>query len=60
VAHRDTIEDVHPLLRRMDLVAVEVCRPLLELGEVLDRPKASFRTVNLLIEETAKAGRSPR
>jgi hypothetical protein len=44
----------------MDLVAVEVCRPLLELGEVLDRPKASFRTVNLLIEETAKAGRSPR
>ena len=53
-APRDLLE---PLLHRPDRVAVEVRRPLLELGEVLDRPQAPLRPVDLLVEHAAQAGR---
>jgi len=41
----------------VNLVAVEIRRPLLELGEVLDRAEAPLRTVNLLVEHAAQAHR---
>ena len=46
---------LEPLLHRPDRVAVEVGRPLLELGEVLDRPQAPLRAVDLLVEHAAQA-----
>ena len=50
VAHRDTVQDVHPFFNGMDFVAVEVSRSLLELRKVLDRTQATFRAVDLLIK----------
>src|SRR5689334_2602381 len=35
-------------------ITVEVSRPLLELGEVLDRAQAALRAMNLLIENSAQ------
>src|SRR6266850_6613368 len=57
VRHLDPIQDVHPLLDGVNLVAVEIRRPLLELGEVLDRAEAPLRPVNLLVEHAAQAHR---
>ena len=57
VGDLDPIQDVQPLLHGVDLVAVEVGRPLLELGEVLDRAQAPLRPVDLLVEQPAQAHR---
>src|SRR5262247_3855933 len=57
VADLDAVEDVHTFLYGAYRVAVEVRRPLLELGEVFHRPQAPLRSVNLLIEHAAQARR---
>src|SRR5208337_2983030 len=50
VRHLDAIQNVHTFLESMNLVAVEVSRALLKLGEVLDRAQAPLCPVNLLVE----------
>ena len=50
----NAIEDVEAFLHRVDLIAVEICRPLLELGEVFHRAQAALRAVDLLVEDAAK------
>src|SRR5215467_10220207 len=55
VTHLNAIENVHAFLDRMNLVTVEVCRALLEFGEVLDRAQASLGAVDLLILHAAQA-----
>ena len=40
VADLNAIEDVHSLLDRVNLVAVEVCGPLFEFGEVFNGSEA--------------------
>ena len=48
---------MHALLHGVDRIAVEVGGALLELGEVLDRPQAPLRAVDLLVEHAAQARR---
>ena len=57
MAHAHPVELDEPLLHGVDRVAIEVGCPLLELGEVLDRPEAALRAVDLLVEHPAQAGR---
>ena len=45
-----------PFLIAWILIAVEVRRALLELGEVLDRSQAALRAMDLLVEDAAQAG----
>ena len=57
VADLDAVENVHAFLHGVNLVAVEIGRALLELGEILDRAQAALRAVNLLVEHAAQADR---
>src|SRR5215207_7674383 len=47
---------MHALAGRAHMVAIEICRPLLEFGEILDRPQRALRAMDLLIEKAAQAG----
>src|SRR5215831_12760402 len=53
MADRNAVENIHSLFDCVNLIAVEIRRPLLELGEVLHRAKASFRSVDLLVLQAA-------
>ena len=56
-ADLNAVEDVEALLHGVNLVAVEVRGPLLELGEVFHRAQAALGAVNLLVEHAAQAHR---
>src|SRR5438552_7021001 len=55
MTHLDTTQDVHPFLGSVDLIAVEVGRALFKFREIFNRAQATFRAVDLLIEEPAQA-----
>jgi hypothetical protein len=55
VTDLNAVENVHALLGRVNLIAVEVRGALLEFGEVLDGPQAALRTVDLLVEHAPQA-----
>jgi len=38
------------------MVAIEIGGPLLEFGEVLDRPKRALGAMDLLVEQATQAG----
>ena len=54
---RPAIEDVQPLLGGEDGVAVEVCRALLELGEILDGLQGPLRPEEALDVDAPQRGR---
>src|SRR5690606_20645671 len=51
------VREMHALLLSRDLIAVEVCRSLLKLGEVFNGSQRSLRPMNLLVEDAAQAYR---
>lgn len=51
------IGQVDALPGSADMIAVEVCGALLEFGKILDRAQRPFRPMDLLVEQTAQAGR---
>ena len=53
-------DDREPLLHGMDRVPVQVGSAEFELGEVLNRPQAPLRAVDVLVEETAQTRRIHR
>src|SRR3954466_14630305 len=57
MADLNAIEDHHPLLDGVDRVSIEVRGALFELRKVLNRAKTTFRRVDLLVEDAAKARR---
>ena len=50
------INDVRTFLEGVNLIAIEVGRALLELGEVFDGTQTALRAMHLLIEKSAQTG----
>src|SRR4051812_16273785 len=55
MTHSHSVQNVRPLLRRPDWVAVEIRGALLKLREVLHGAQAPLRSVDLLVEYSAQA-----
>src|SRR2546423_7523219 len=56
MGHLDTRENSEALLHGVNRVTIEVGGPEFELGEILHRPQAALRAVDLLVKEAAQAG----
>ena len=57
MGHLQAIDHVHAFFHRPDRIAIEIGRPLFKLGKILHGPEAAFGPMDLLVEQSPKAGR---